>query len=72
MPQDPTDRRLPWAPTEDPLSLTLGSPSRSPGLARGPLGRLREARQGPAEAREGTTVARGRHVVYALTRVNLI
>ena len=35
--------------------------SRSPWPARGPLGRLREARQGPAEARTVATIALGGH-----------
>ena len=70
MPQDPTDGRPPWAPTEAPLSLTLGSPSGPPGLARGPLGRLREVIQGSGEAREGRPCAEVRPVHSARTRVN--
>ena len=70
MPQDPTDGRPPWAPTEAPLSLTLGSPSGSPGLARGPLGRLREVSQGRREAREGPRTEACGRVHWRRTRVN--
>ena len=42
---------------------------RSPWPARGPLGRLREARQGPGEARTVATKEVCRHVDYTLTRV---
>ena len=51
--------------------MTLGSPSRSPGLARGPLGRLREVSQGPGEAREGRPTGACHPVDWAWTRVNL-
>ena len=43
---------------------------RSPWPARGPLGRLREARQDPAEAREGATIGACPQEDYGLTRVN--
>ena len=43
---------------------------RSPWPARGPLGRLREARQGPGEARTVATREACHHVDYDLTRVN--
>ena len=44
--------------------------SRSPWPARGPLGRLREARQDPGEARTVATIGKNRHAHCALTRVN--
>ena len=43
---------------------------RPPWPARGPLGRLREARQGPAEARTGATKGGGHQEDYDITRVN--
>ena len=52
-------------------SLTLGSPSRSPGLARGALERLREVNPGPGEAREGPPCAEVRPVPSAPTRVKV-
>ena len=45
--------------------------SRSPWPARGPLGRLREARQDPGEARTVATRGIVRHAHYDLTRVKL-
>ena len=44
---------------------------RSPWPARGPLERLREARQDPAEAREGTPIGACPHVDYDITRVKV-
>ena len=44
--------------------------ARSPWPARGPLGRLREARQGPAEARTVATMGACPQEDYAVTRVN--
>ena len=52
--------------------LTLGSPIGSPGLARGPSGRLREVNQGPGEAREGPPCAEWRPVPLECTRVNSV
>ena len=40
--------------------------------ARGPLGRLREARQGPAEAWTAPTKGGGRQEDYGITRVKNI
>ena len=45
--------------------------SRSPWPARGPLGRLREARQGSGEARTVATIGIVRHAHYSLTRVKV-
>ena len=41
----------------------------SPWPARGPLGRLREARQGPGEARTVATIGAGHQEDYDITRV---
>ena len=43
--------------------------SRSPWPARGPLGRLREARQDPGEARTVATIGAGHQEDYDITRV---